>query len=227
MNTRSDQLEIIDLGPDFYSKEEYFDCLHQLDRIGRWLGGDRATLGAFSNMQPHSILDVGCGGGTFAIRLAKRFPSARVTGIDLNPFAIEFANSYLAAMKKAPENIQFEIKELDEPPKSYDVVTCTLVCHHLKSHELIRFLADAGRIARKKVIINDLHRHPLALFLFKLISPICFPNRLVRHDGPLSVRRALTRQEWVDYLKRAGIKRYTIRRRFAFRWIIEIDCEEM
>ena len=131
LNTRSDQLEIIDLGPDFYCKRSISTaCINSIESED--VGGDRATLGAFSNMQPHSILDVGCGGGTFAIRLAKRFPSARVTGIDLNPFAIEFANSYLAAMKKAPENIQFEIKELDEPPKSDHVVTCTLVCHHLE-----------------------------------------------------------------------------------------------
>jgi 2-polyprenyl-3-methyl-5-hydroxy-6-metoxy-1,4-benzoquinol methylase len=229
--SRSNELEILDLSPDHYTKEEYADCLLKLDRIGRWLGGDHATFSAIKRMggKPSSILDVGCGGGIFATRLALAYPQAKVMGIDLNPQAIEFAVNRLQAMQTPPKNIAFEIRNsprLQEPEKSYDIVLSTLVCHHMSDAELIDYLINAAHIAKKRVIINDLHRHPLAFYLFKTISPIAFRNRLVQHDGPLSILRAFTYEEWVSYLHKAGIKsqNYQIRWHPMFRWTIEIDC---
>ncbi len=233
-DSRSNRLEIIDLGPDFYTKEEYNDCLEQLGKIGKWLGGDRATLSAFSKIcnKQLSILDVGCGGGIFAIKLARQYSSATVLGIDINPYAIEFASKKLSSFNDKLHNINFEIRseaELNEPTKSFDIVTSTLVCHHLPEEALITFIYKACRIAKKKVIINDLHRHPLALLLFKIICPLYFRNRLVHHDGALSIQRAFKRHDWVSYLERAGIKKshYTIKWHWAFRWIVEINCEEL
>lgn len=233
LNSRSQQLEIIDQGSGAYTKEEYNDCLEKLDKVGRWLGGDQATFYALSKLseKPESILDVGCGGGLFTIRLAKLFPRVKIVGIDLNPQAIEFARNKVSLIKNAPPYLRFELRQrpdLNEPSKSFDVVLATLVCHHIPDRELITFIANACRIAKKKVILNDLHRHPLALIFFKLIAPIFFRNRLVLHDGPLSIQRAFKYDEWVSYLEQAGIKKsqYRIRWHWAFRWIVEINCEE-
>jgi len=49
---RSYQKELIDLGDEYYSEEEYFDCLEKLGAVGRLLGGDRATLKSFSRADP-------------------------------------------------------------------------------------------------------------------------------------------------------------------------------
>lgn len=233
LKTRSLEKEIIDLGPDHYTLEEYNDCMVKLDHIGKWLGGDRATYSALGSMDrpPLSILDVGCGGGLFTTRLAVRYPQATILGIDLNPQAIKFAKSRLALIRHPPPNLSFETRaqaKLSEPNKSYDVVLSTLVCHHMTDEELIEFITNACRIAKQKVIINDLHRHSLALFLFKIISPIFFRNRLVQNDGPLSIRRAFTYEELNGYLKKAGLNssQYTIRWNWAFRWLVEIDCRD-
>lgn len=229
--SRSLELEIIDLGD--YSEEEYRDCLCKLGQIGKWLGGDLATFKAFERMgsTPSSILDVGCGGGQFTTRLALRFPSARVLGIDLNPLAIEFAKEKLRVMKNSPKNLQFETRsqeKLDEEKKSFDVVTSTLVCHHLTDENLTDFIMSACHIAKKKVIINDLHRHPMALYLFKIVSPIFFRNRLIQSDGALSIRRAFIYDDWMHYLKKAGLhpSQYTLSWHLPFRWLLEIDCRE-
>ena len=125
--------------------------------------------------------------------------------------------------------MRFEIRaqeKLTEPNKSFDVVLSTLVCHHMTDENLMDFISKACSIARQKVIINDLHRHPLALYLFKMISPIFFRNRLVQNDGPLSIRRAFTHQELNDYLKEMGLNasQYEIRWKWAFRWLVEIHC---
>jgi 2-polyprenyl-3-methyl-5-hydroxy-6-metoxy-1,4-benzoquinol methylase len=228
---RSTQPEILDLGPNSFTKEEYDQCLKILDKVGRWLGGDRATLHYFSKMseKPSSVLDVGCGGGHFAIRLAKNYPETQVLGIDINPYAIEFAKSQLAAMQRPPSNVTFELKsagELDEAEKCFDVVLACLMCHHFSDSELVSFIQQASLIARKKVIINDLQRSYFAWLAFKWISPILFSNRVAIHDGLLSIRKSFTRKEWKNYLMQAGIdpSRYTIKWHWAFRWVVEINC---
>jgi 2-polyprenyl-3-methyl-5-hydroxy-6-metoxy-1,4-benzoquinol methylase len=64
-NERSLEPEILDLGPDFYSSDEYDACLKLLSRINCLLGGFKATFKALKALQHPvaSILEVGCGGG--------------------------------------------------------------------------------------------------------------------------------------------------------------------
>lgn len=230
ISRRSLQPELIDLGPSHYTEEEYSDCLNKLGRIGRYLGGDRATFQAFNTLEspPESILDVGCGGGTFTLRLAKRYPNTTIVGIDISPAAIAFATEALAQATPPLPNVSFlvpETPELNFPDHSFDVVTATLVCHHLSDDTLISFLKKACRTAKKRVIINDLHRHPLALIAFGAIALILFRNRLIWHDGLLSIRRAFTRDDWWKYLDAAGIARNccTVTWHWAFRWIVNIN----
>lgn len=227
---RSTMQELIDLGEPHYSPQEYEDCMHQLDAIGRWLGGDLATWASLKRMphEPTSILDVGCGGGLFTIRLAKWYPNATVVGIDINEKAIAFANKALENMKDPPKNVRFEWKQearLTEQKDSYDVILSTLVCHHLTDKQLVDYIIQATAIAKKKVIINDLHRHPIAYYGFKFISPLLFPNRLVKHDGPLSVSRAFRYHDWISYLTSANLapSDYKIKWQWAFRWLVEIN----
>jgi len=226
MKKRSYEKEFIDLGSDFYTKEEYDDCLKQLGRVGKLLMGNRATLTSFDQLKesPKSILDVGCGGGSFTRLLALKYSTATVTGIDFSKDAICFANNQLA--KKPIRNLKFEVPstlELEKPEKSVDVITTTLVCHHMNDEELIDFLKRAKKIAIKSIIINDLHRHPLAYLSYSIIAPFAFRNRLITNDGLLSIRRSFIKKEWVSYLEKAGIEHYTIKWKFPFRWIITID----
>lgn len=230
-HTRSFEKEILDLGPEHYTEEEYNDCMIKLDRIGRWLGGDAATFSALKKIEPSptSILDVGCGGGLFTIRMAEKYPKAKVLGIDINPQAIAFAKQKLATMDNPPKNVAFEWRQegsLNEPDKSFDVVMSTLVCHHLNDEQIVEFLFKARQVAKQKVIINDLHRHPIALALFNSVSPLFFRNRLVLADGQLSIRRAFTREEWNHYIKQVHDRpfNYSISWHWAFRWIVELDC---
>ena len=227
LDKRINTPELIDLGPAYYTSEEYHDCLIQLDRIGRFLMGNRATFWAFQQLkkEPSSILDVGCGGGQLAIQLAKRYPQASVTGIDISHEAIAFAKEQLK--KTSLTNVDFCIPpnvQLEELPKSYDVVTATLVLHHLSDQEIIDFLKKSISIAKDAVIINDLHRHSLAKWSFRAIAPICFPNRLILHDGILSIKRSFKRQDWIYYLEAAGIpsQAWSLTWHCLFRWILII-----
>lgn len=225
-NSRSYEQELIDLGPSHYTQEEYEDCLHQLARIGRFLGGDRASLKTFRQVkQPETILDVGSGGGQFAIEIGKQFPQAQVVGIDISSDALAFAHQRL--QESSLKNVRFQLADsptLSFPANSFDVVTSTLVCHHLNDQELIQFLRDSYHIAKKAIIINDLHRHWLAYASFYLIAKSFFRNRLIFHDGLLSIRRSFSREDWIHYLKAAEIplEHCSITWHWAFRWIVHI-----
>lgn len=226
---RATEPEIIDLGPSHYTSEEYEDCLYQLDRVGRLLGGDQANYWALKQLgeNPLSILDVGCGGGLFSMRLAERYPKSQVLGIDTSPEAIQFANA--KRLKRHPQtlsNIEFGLSsgKLDYPPKSFDVIMSTLVCHHLTDDDIVDFLTRAYSTATRGIIINDLHRHIGAIIGFGGLAPLLFRNRLVYHDGPLSIRRAFKRKDWIAYINAAGIPldRCSITWHWAFRWIVLI-----
>lgn len=227
LTERSHEQELLDIGPTAYTQNEYEECLRQLGRIGHYLGGDKATLKAFeSRGAVQTILDVGSGGGQFTLKLGKRFPQAQVTGLDISSEAIDYARKQLH--EAAMDNVKFELSESPElsyPPNSFDVVTSTLVCHHMNDDQLIDFLKKSCRIAKDSVIINDLHRHRMTSIVFALISRLFFPNRLICHDGLVSIKRAFTKKEWIKLLNAAEIplKQCTITWRWAFRWIVCID----
>jgi len=219
MRKRSREKELIDLKQ--CTEEEYFDCLTKLGRIGKFLGAEKATIRALEKgMDLHdvkTILDVGSGGGDFAARLALRYPNAKVCGLDIEEDAIEYAQAKWGTIP----NLSFVRKDLYElESTSFDVVTSTLCCHHLTDEELVPFLQKMQQIATKKVVINDLQRSKIAYFLFKIISPILFPNPLIFHDGLVSITRGFVYREWQELL--CHFPRKEIRWHWPFRWIVSI-----
>jgi len=68
------------------------------------------------------------------------------------------------------------------------------------------------------VVINDLHRHPLAYYSIKYLTQLFGGSRLVQNDAPLSVARAFSRADWQRLLAQASITQYELRWCWAFRW---------
>ena len=170
-----------------------------------------------------TLLDVGCGGGLFILHLNKFFPHMKMLGIDISAAAITDAEQSLQIWKRKNPDIQvlFELQEqaqLNLAKNSFDIILATLVCHHLSDEELIVFFKQAHSTAGKAVIINELHRHRVAHWLYGLLSPLLFRNRLITHDGLISIRRGFTRGEWQLLLQQAGIQNYQLKWCFPFRW---------
>lgn len=207
-----------------YTTDEYDLCLKMLFRINRFLNIYGDTAQVLREVNHYStVLDVGCGDGLFIIHLSQLFPHMRFTGTDVSPTAIEIAQKRLAKHKHG--NVNFEL--LDEPTlpqasDSVDVVMSTLMCHHLSDIEIVNFIRQAVDTAREVVIINDLHRHFMAQWLFKLVQPIFFRNQIVKHDGLVSIRRSFKDVDWQSLLSQAGVSSYQLQWRFPFRWRIVI-----
>jgi len=67
-------------------------------------------------------------------------------------------------------------------------------------------LREMARVARIGVIVDDLLRSRLGYLGARLMRTLLTANRLTRHDGPLSVRRAYRPSELAELLRRAGIR---------------------
>ena len=212
----------MDLGAAFYTPEEYADCLKILFDVNRLLGFFRSTVKLLKQFPGDaSLVDVGCGGGLFLLHLSQHYPNMQFLGLDVSEVAIAQATNELMHSRSSFGKVEFQLQHqlaLDLAKQSVDIVLITLVCHHLDDDELVGFLQNAYQAARRAVIINDLHRHPVAYWFYKKISPVMFRNRLITHDGLVSIQRSFTRAELQRLFKRANIQRYEIKWCFPFRW---------
>lgn len=203
------------------------DTLDKLETINRLLGGNSATLKGLkkillksSKTKTITIVDLGCGHGDILRDVAKfgrkNSYKFKLIGIDANNAAIDYAK---ALSKDYPE-LSFETIDVfseDFKKQTYDVVLCTLFLHHFKNNEIIPFLKSTVQKASIGVIVNDLHRHKLAYYLFKMIG-LFIKNKMVREDGLTSVLRAFKRNELETILTKTGVN-FSIQWKWAFRYL--------
>jgi SAM-dependent methyltransferase len=195
------------------SYEEFRDCLRSLETVNRWLLGYRPTLTWLERLprglrEPMHIVDVGCGGGDLLRQIAvwarRRRVAVQLTGIDLNPYAAR------AAAESTPK--EFEIEwitgnaMLFRPEKRIDIVVSSLTAHHLEDDEVVALLRWMEATAQEGWFINDLERAEWSYRLFGWVRW----HPIVRHDGPVSFRRAFRREDWLRLLAAAEIPREAV-----------------
>ena len=228
---RSSETEIMD---DFTIKGTLFrDTLDKIETINRFLGGNSVTIKGLekiiknqSKNKSITIVDLGCGNGDILRDVAKygrrNNYSFKLIGIDANFAAIEYARE----LSKDYSELSFKTMDIlseDFKKQSYDIVLCTLFLHHFKNEELLSFLKTTTEKATIGVVVNDLHRHKLAYYLFKLIG-FFIKNKMVRKDGLTSVLRAFKRKDLEKMAKEIKVH-FSIQWKWAFRflWILKKD----
>jgi ubiquinone/menaquinone biosynthesis C-methylase UbiE len=108
--------------------------------------GALADLVAAALPEGGSLVDVGCGTGTFAIAFAARRPDARVVGVDGDPAILALAGRKPGA--GAVDWLEGLAGALPLPDASADAVTMSLLLHHLLPADKHAALADARRVLR-------------------------------------------------------------------------------
>ncbi|MGJ8743409.1 methyltransferase domain-containing protein [Polaribacter sp.] len=227
--TRSNKEELMDdfsIGGDLLR-----DTLDKLENINRYLGGNLVTLNALKSILKNhpkekeiTIIDIGCGHGDILRDIAKfgrkQHYIFKLIGIDANPTAIEYANELSI---KYPE-ISFYMEDIfsDEFKKrQFDIVVATLFLHHFKEPELVSFLKNTLQQARIGIVVNDLHRHKLAYYLFMFLS-LFIKNKMIIEDGLTSVLRGFKRIDLVRLSQKIHIQpAISWKWAFRFQWILK------
>ena len=171
-----------------------------LSFVNRRLGGVRATRLAFEEFAPRwgaesriRVLDVASGTGDIPNALERWNPKLHFTCLDMRA-------DPLGRVVVRGDALRLPFRD-----GSFDYVTTSLFLHHLGDEELVRALREFDRVARRGLVMNDLLRRT-RLYLWTKVFTL-FANEYVRHDGPLSVRKAFTLDELqrlaapVSYLK--------------------------
>lgn len=200
-------------------------ALGNIERLNRRLRGYAPSLHGLARLLPEaaravSVLDVGAGSGDGARRMVDwaraRGLTAEVRGIELSDVSVAYARTRCAGY---PE-IEVERRDLFTLPArpTFDVVHASQVLHHFAGDAARRALTHMLAVSRWGVVINDLHRHPVPWAFVKGLTRVAFDDRLVRYDGPLSVRRGFVGEELEALGRAAGARRIELSWCALFRW---------
>lgn len=227
---RSSERELMDdRGTDY---DAFAACLRDVGRANRASGGYRPTLRfvqrALARMsslrEPVRLLDVGFGHGDVLRAIAawstRRGIRMTLCGIDLDPWAER------AARAATPACFAIEYATADafafEPHRPYDLVTASLVTHHLSDVAVVELLRRMERWGRCGWFVNDLHRHVVPYRVAAVATRLTGAHPFVCNDAPLSVARAFVRADWRQLLARAQLSDVArLRWEFPFRYCIE------
>ena len=175
-----------------------------------------------------SVLDVACGGGDVPIDVALR---AKSMGIGIELTLLDRSATALRSAAAAAERagvrcrcVQADI--LNECPQlKFDVVTCSLFLHHIhQPGQVVDFLKNLRRIARRRIVINDVRRSWIGWGTAWIGSRVLSRSPLVHHDGPASVRGAWTMHELASFAAEAQMNGATVRRSWPWRMLMVWDA---
>ncbi|MBV9960005.1 MAG: methyltransferase domain-containing protein [Acidobacteria bacterium] len=224
---RSEELEHLDKGD--YTPEEYEGCLVELRRVNRFLGDAGALRGSLlaeierAGLKNFSVLDVGAGSGELLRVIARwareRGSRAHLAGLELNE------RSAAAILEESREfsavcALRGDALRLPFADDAFDYVICSLFTHHFKDASVVSVLRELKRVARRKVFVIDLHRHPLAYLLYTTVAHLWLHNRLIREDGALSILRSFRPAELRRLASEAHLQHIRVERRFPFRLVL-------
>jgi SAM-dependent methyltransferase len=165
------------------------------------------------------VLDVATGSGDVPRALLAR---ARRRGLGLEMAACDLSPIAIAEAVRVGSDVRFFTHDvLQNPlPTGFDVVTCSLFLHHLGEDEALTLLARMRSAAEHLVLVNDLARSRFNFCAVWLASHLLTRSRVVRFDGPASVRSAFTPTEALALAERAGLAGATVRGRFPCRFLL-------
>jgi ubiquinone/menaquinone biosynthesis C-methylase UbiE len=219
---KSYQKEIMD---DFsITDERIINALKELKVINKFLGGSSTTKRGIEillnkNLDSNKIriLDVGSGGSDNFFHKNISPKNFEVSSFDINKGVCRYTKKQMFS----EDVICGDVFHLPFKESSFDIVHASLFLHHFNEEEIRNLLEEFLKISRNGIIINDLQRSSLAYAGIKLLTFFFSRSKMVKNDGPLSVRRGFLKTELEEIL--SGMNHQsTIKNRWAFRWLAVI-----
>lgn len=102
-------------------------------------------------LQPNTILDAGCGTGELMIKMARRWPAAKLTGLDLSHPMLEVAKHKQYSAEEV-HILEGTVYKIPTPDNEFDLLTNTISSHFYLNFdaalsEFYRVLKPGGTLA--------------------------------------------------------------------------------
>lgn len=214
---------------------ELRDALRDLGRINRYLGGRAFVLSFLDRILPAwrargdassgplLVLDVATGGADIPLAVARwaerRRVPVRIIAVDRHPTTVRLAREMTSACP-AVSVLRADARALPFADGAFDVCLCTLALHHLAPDEALELLRHLNRLGRIGFLAADLvrgWRGYAGVWLLTRLSR----SPMLRHDGPLSVRRALSWEEYCHLAAASSVPDLRVSKLPLFRIALE------
>jgi ubiquinone/menaquinone biosynthesis C-methylase UbiE len=204
--------------------------LKNLRILNRLFGGytalQRHFIPFFSRIASHRavrVLDLATGSADHPVRLVEL---ARKMGRSIEITAIDRHDQILAHARERVQGYpeitlsQADMRSLNFPPASFDIVLCSLALHHLETPDAIAVVREMYRLSTIGFIVNDLSRSVFAAWVVRLFTEVTMRNPLTLNDSYASVLRAFTSGEMSAMASAAGVPSFRIYRHAFFRLVL-------
>lgn len=131
---------------------------------------------------PRTVLEIGCGDGMVTERLARAFPHATLTGIDICAQPGRLCRGNFARVRF----LRTSPRELDAAEGTqYELVIISDVLHHVPHQDWQHFLAGAARLLARggTLILKDWVREPTPAYLLGYLSDRLITADRIRYPG--------------------------------------------
>ncbi len=225
LSKRCFDLERLDTGD--YTEAEYSRWHHEMKFVNHALGDIRCLKLAIRDELGRSadgrlsILDIGAGAGHLLAAVGRMdHRDLLLVGVETNPVAAAILQGRTGLTSIIADGLH-----LPFPDRSFDIVTSSLTLHHFDNDSAVLLLKEMYRVARLRVLIVDLHRHKVAYSLYRILSVAAF-QRFTQEDGSLSIRRGFRPDELMELAKSSGMRNATVKRRAAFRLVLDVRKDD-
>lgn len=137
-------------------------------------------LEKLEELQPKTLLEVGCGFGRNIKFIAENYPfKLKITGVDFSDSMLKSARSFLSSTKRASVSIELlreNILSLPFGNSSFDAVLCHGALMHIKPQDIKKATSELKRVTKKWLFLieqNDASA-PLAGKPFRKINYYTF-----------------------------------------------------
>ena len=194
MPVRAHDPELMDL-PET-DPRRFHRTLRQLSWVNRFLAGARGLLRRTiledirrrPGRPPYTLLDVGSGGCDLALWLARSRGDFRITCLDHDPRAVDYARRLCAG--EAAIEVRLGSAEDLARMESFDFVFANHFLHHLRDERVAPTVAAMLARTRRLLVVSDLLRSRLSYVLYSLLAFALLHGSFAIYDGRLSIRRS-------------------------------------